>query len=69
MWQFSEQGTLHGLEAILDALKPHDAWTKLVFFTTENAATGGKKPLDVLRSGNVERVLAAARTYGEQGPM
>ncbi|MCZ2076252.1 MAG: hypothetical protein LC130_14770 [Bryobacterales bacterium] len=66
-WQFSERGTLPGLEAVLDALKPHDAWTKLVFFTSENAATGGKTPRDVLRSGNVEKVLTAARMYGEQG--
>jgi hypothetical protein len=66
-WQFSERGTLAGLEVVLTALKPHDAWTKLVFFTSENAATEGKKPLDVLRSGDVERVLAAAQTYGEQG--
>jgi len=66
-WQFSERGTLTGLEAVLDALKPEDAWTKLVFFTSENAATDGKKPLDVLRAGGVEKVLAAARTYGEQG--
>ena len=68
-WQFSERGTLAGLEPVLDALKPHDAWTKLVFFTSENAATSGKRPLDVLRSGNVEAVSAAARTYGEQGAL
>jgi hypothetical protein len=68
-WQFSERGTLSGLEAVLDALKPHDAWTKLVFFTSDNAATGGKKPLHVLRSGDIEKVLAAARTYGEQGAL
>jgi len=68
-WQFSERGTLAGLEAVLDALKPHDAWTKLVFFTSENAATNGKKPLDLLRSGDVEKVLVAARTYGEQGAL
>ncbi|HLI83764.1 MAG TPA: hypothetical protein VKV17_07575 [Bryobacteraceae bacterium] len=55
------------MEVVLDTLKPHDAWTKLVFFTSENAATGGKKPLEVLRSGDVEKVVAAARTYGEQG--
>jgi hypothetical protein len=68
-WQFSERGTLPGLEAVLDALEPHDAWTRLVFFTSENAATTGKKPLDVLRSGDVEKVVAAARTYGEQGAL
>jgi len=68
-WQVSERGTLPGLEAVLDALKSHDVWTKLVFFTSDNAATDGKKPLNVLRSGAVEKVLAAARTYGEQGAL
>ena len=68
-WQLSERGTLAGLEAVLDVLKPHDAWTKLVFLTSENAATDGKKPLDMLRSGEAEKVLAAARTYGEQGAL
>lgn len=68
-WQFSERGTLPGLEAVLDALKPHDAWTKLVFFSSENAATGGQKPIDALRSGHVEKVIAAARAYGEQGAL
>jgi hypothetical protein len=57
------------LEAVLYALKPHDAWTKLVFFTSGNTATDGRKPLDVLRSGDVENVLAAARTYGERGAL
>jgi hypothetical protein len=68
-WQFSERGTLPRLEAVLDALKQHDAWTKLVFFASENVATDGRKPLDVLRSGDVEKVLVAARTYGEQGAL
>jgi hypothetical protein len=68
-WQFSERGTLAGLEAVLEALKPHDAWTKLVFFTSENAVTDGKKPLDMLRLGDIKKVVAAARTYGEQGAL
>ena len=55
------------MEAVLDALKPNDAWTKLVFFTSENAATDGKTLLDVFRSGDVGKVLAASHTYGEQG--
>jgi hypothetical protein len=57
------------LEPVLDALKEHDAWTKLVFFTSENAAIGGKRPIDVLRSGDVEAVSAAAHTYGDQGAL
>jgi hypothetical protein len=66
-WQLSEGGILPGLEGVLKVLKPHDAWTKLVFLTSENASTDGQKPLNVLRSGKVEKVLAAARIYGEQG--
>jgi hypothetical protein len=57
------------LETIVEALKPNDAWSKLVFLTSENAMTGRRKPLDVLRSGNVEKVLVAARAYGEQGAL
>jgi len=68
-WQFSERGALPHLEEVLGALKQHDAWTKLVFFASENAATDGRKPLDVLRSGDAEKVIAAARTYGEQGAL
>ena len=66
-WQFTERGTLPHFETVLEALKEHDAWTKLVFFTSENAALDGRKPLDALRAGKVEEVLAAARMYGEQG--
>jgi hypothetical protein len=68
-WQFSERGTLPHLEVVLDALKQNDAWTKLVFFASENVVTDGRKPLEVLRSGDVEKVLVAARTYGEQGAL
>ena len=68
-WQFSERGTLPHLEAVLAALKQHDAWTKLVFFTSENSVAEGRKPLDVLRSGDAEKVIAAARTYGAQGAL
>ena len=56
-WQFSERGTLPGLEAVLDALKPHGAWTKLVYFTSENTVIDGERPLDVLRSGDIFRAL------------
>lgn len=67
LWQFSERGTLPYLETILEELKEDDTWTKLVFFTTPNGALSGRRPLDALRSGEVEKVLAVARMYGEQG--
>jgi hypothetical protein len=68
-WQFTERGTLPHLDTVLSVLKEHDAWTKLVFLTTQNAALNGMRPIDALRSGNFEQVLAAARTYGEEGAL
>jgi hypothetical protein len=68
-WQFTERGTLPHLDDVLNVLKEHDAWTKLVFLTTQNAALNGMRPIDALRSGDVEEVLASARTYGEEGAL
>jgi hypothetical protein len=42
---------------------------KLVFFTTPNAALDGRKPIDALRSGMVEKDLVAAHRHGERGAM
>jgi hypothetical protein len=36
-------------------------------FVTENDRLGGKRPLDLLRQGKSERVLDAARVFGEHG--
>jgi len=67
IWQFTEGETLKGLEEILAALAEHDAWMKLVFFLNQNRALGGRRPLDVLRRGETDRVLRAARLYLQQG--
>ena len=66
-WQFSSEGVLPGLEETLIALAEHDAWMKLAFFLSENAALKGKSPLTALRQGKLNEVLRAARLYGEQG--
>ena len=60
-WQFTTRGILPSLESVLSILKAHDPWTKLVFFLTDNPALGGRKPIDDIRSGQVEGVIAAAR--------
>jgi hypothetical protein len=66
-WQFGEHGTLPGLERILDVLQRHDEWMKIAFMLNANTRLGGRRPLDELRTGRVETVLEAARSYGEQG--
>lgn len=65
-WQFTSEGVLPELEAILELLADHDPWMKLAFFVNANAALSGETPLAELRRGNSEPVKRAARLYGEQ---
>lgn len=70
VWQVVDGRALAGLEDVLEALADHDPWMTLQFFLRENLRLDNQRPLDVLREGSdesLEDVLAAARTYGEQG--
>ena len=66
-WQFETQGTLRGLERVLDELRDHDAWMQVAFMVNANSRLDGESPLAVLRKGNLEPVIQAARSYGTQG--
>ena len=72
-WQFTDAGApLPGLLDVLKVLGSHDAWAQARFFLSGNDWLEGKRPLDVLRVGGVDqvlvdRVLAAARVFGEHG--
>lgn len=66
-WQFMETGVLSGLEETLLALAPSPPWACLRFFVSGNHRLGGKRPLDLLRAGRVEKVLDAAKAFGEHG--
>lgn len=66
-WQFTADGTLPGLEDVLDALREEDAWMQLAFFLNPSLRLGGGRPLDALRQGNVGDVVCAAHSFGEQG--
>ncbi|NOY27699.1 MAG: hypothetical protein GXP62_17685 [Oligoflexia bacterium] len=71
VWQLTQGGALTGLELVLDALGRFDPWIRFSFFLQPHPALGedGRRPLDLLREGDVEPVLGAARTLGEQGGM
>ncbi len=68
-WQFTEGGILPGLEEVLAALSEHEtsSWMCLRFFLAKNYRLDERRPLDVLRRGEVAEVVEAARAYGEQG--
>lgn len=66
-WQLAAGETLPGLEAVLERLADHDPWMQGRFFLMANQRLGDRRPLDELRQGNVEAVIAAAAVYGEHG--
>jgi hypothetical protein len=58
---------LKGLDGCLGAL-PEDEWSRMLFFLSRNAGLPNqRRPLDLLRSGDVAPVLAAAERYGRHG--
>jgi hypothetical protein len=66
-WQFARRGVIEGLEAVLAALKGHDAWTQVRFMMSENYRLGGKKPIDRLKAGDVASVVRAAELLDVHG--
>ena len=67
VWQFSQGGTLPGLEEVLTELRGHDPWMQVIFMLSENTRLGGLAPLHELRHGHVDDVRRAARMLGEHG--
>ena len=66
--QFNRDGTMvQGLGAVREALPTRNPWTVLNFLANPDDRLGGRKPIDVLRSGDVDTVVEAARRMGEQG--
>ena len=68
-WQFGPSGPLKGLRELHQVLDSGDGdvWTLVAFVLAPNSRLNEENPLEALRRGDVERVLKAARAYGEQG--
>jgi hypothetical protein len=67
-WQFHEGRRLPGLETILTTLNEAqvlDEWGKIGFFLQTHGGLGDRRPLDLLRKGEVAQVLRAAEAYVE----
>jgi hypothetical protein len=62
VWQIG----LDGMDAVLAELAEVDPWTQALFMLSANNWLNGETPLVMLRRGEREEVLAAARLFGEQ---
>ena len=66
--QFNRDGSIvAGLREVREALPVESPWAVLNFLVNPDDRLEGRKPIDVLRSGNVGEVIEAARLYGEPG--
>jgi hypothetical protein len=68
-WQFDEHGqVLDGLEDVLGILNQDrrlDVWGKVLFFLQEKPGLDGRRPLDLLRQGDLKEVSLLAQAYAE----
>jgi biotin operon repressor len=67
LWQFQDGHVLSGLETVLKAMKEHAPWTQIMFMLTGDLRLEGETPLARFRQGDIDSVVQAARSYGEQG--
>lgn len=66
-WQFTPRGVLPGMAESLRALheKPNlDDWAKVLFYLSPRESLGGRRPLDLLKAGQGEKVRSLAEGYG-----
>lgn len=68
--QFDENrgGTVERLEEVLEHLDPLDSpWMALQFLVRSNPRLDEKRPIDLLRDGDVEPIITAAKAHGKHG--
>jgi hypothetical protein len=67
--QFDGPRVVRDLPRVLAVLADNetDDWSQLRFLAGASARLGGRTPIDALKAGDVDTVLAAARAFGEHG--
>ena len=66
-WQFTDSGSLPGLEDVLKVLASHDEWMQTAFFVSKNPRLNSRTPIEMLKAGHLQEVLDSAEAYGEHG--
>lgn len=66
--QFNRDGTVvEGLHRVHEALPTDNPWTMLNFLVNPDDRLQGRRPIDVLREGDVAAVVSAAEQLAEPG--
>jgi uncharacterized protein (DUF2384 family) len=66
-WQFTGTGALlPGIQEVLQIFQSQDEWRVMRYFLGPRKQLGSQRPLDLLRAGDVERILAHAKNHGAE---
>lgn len=66
-WQFNQAGVLlPGIKSILQSFKSSDEWRVMRYFLAPRHELDMRRPLDLLRGGEMDTVIAHAKAHGEE---
>jgi hypothetical protein len=66
-WQFNEAGALlPGIQEVLQMFKSRDEWRVMRYFLGARKQLDERRPLDLLRAGKIEAVLAHAQLHAAE---
>jgi hypothetical protein len=66
-WQFTETGApLPGIQDILQTFQSQDEWRIMRYFLGPRKQLDGQRPLDLLKAGRLDKVLAHAQTHAAE---
>ena len=66
-FQIGKTGLLPGIREVLTAFQVDDPWMRVHFMLTGDRRLGNRRPIDLLREGQIEEVVQAAAAYGAHG--
>ncbi len=64
-FQIGKDGLLPGIRKVLGAFAVEDPWMRTNFMLTGDARLGSKRPIDLLRKGQIDKVVSAAAAFGD----
>lgn len=66
-WQFTETGALlAGIQEVLQLFQSQDEWRIMRYFLGPRKQLGEQRPLELLRAGEIEKVLAHAQDHAAE---
>ena len=66
-WQFTATGiVLPGIQEVLETFHSRDEWRIMRYLLGRRCQLGGLRPLNLLRAGKIERLLAHARSHADE---